>query len=239
MESRQQFTQIIGTLENKHFSYMEKLFSSCPDDVIKKMGYTKIPAGYTLIHAGSPCDYVYIILRGKVSGVDLQNMGNVYIFMEYSETEILGDYEIFGDFKEYRVSIRSTTECEVLTIPASVYLKWMQQDINALFMRTRNLMNTLTNQTSEERKYLFLECKDRLLLYLMEIYEKKGNGKLYRVKKTQSQIAERIGFNVRTIQRNIQSLEKEGFLTVEMGKICISREQYLMMKDYIDLHLAW
>lgn len=233
MESKEQFKEIINRLRTEQFDYLDQLFVDCPDEVIKKVRYAKIPKGHTFIHAGTPCEYIYIILKGKASGVDHMR-GNVYIFVEYTETEVLGDYEIFGDFKEYRISVRSVTECEVLVIPAAVYLKWMQQDINALFLRTRRLMNTLTNQTSEERQYLFLGCKERLMLYLVETFEKKGNGDSYKLKKTQPEIAERVGFNVRTIQRNIQSLEKQGYITMEAGKVCISKEQYLRLKKYID-----
>lgn len=237
MESKERFMEIINKLGKEHFQYLDKLFAGCPEDVIKKMRYLEIPSKYNLIYAGAPCESVYVILKGKVSCVDFQLRGNTYVIMDYAETAILGDYEVFGDFKEYRASVYSVTACELLKIPASAYLYWMQQDANALFMRTRKLMNILTNQTSDDRQYLFLGSKDRLILYLVKSYEKNAKGNGFVMRKTQSEIAERVGFHVRTIQRNVRSLEKEEFITIDAGKICISKEQYLMMKQYVENHL--
>lgn len=237
MESKKEFTEHIQKLGKGHFHYLNTLFENCPDYVIKHMRYMEIPKGYMLIQAGMPCEYVYIILKGKVSGLDLQMLGNVYMFMEYSETEVLGDYEVFGDIKDYRVTIRATAPCELLAISASVYLKWMKEDINALFMRTRNLMSNLTYQTSEERKYRFLGCKERLILYLIEVFERVPKRSFCKIKKTQPELAERIGFTVRTIQRNIQSLEKDGLITTELGKICLTKEQYLRLKEHAKQNL--
>lgn len=237
MESRQEFMKIIGRLEKDKSLYLQKLFAHCPDYVIEHMRYMNIPGDCTLIHAGTVCEQVYVLLRGRMRGLDLQKVGNVYSFTGFSETEVIGDYEVFGDFKEYRVSVRSITECELLSIPAFVYLKWMKGDIDALFMRTQRLMHTLTEQTSEERKYHFLPCRERLILYLVEVYERVPRRTFCKVKKTQSDLAVRTGFTVRTVQRTIQGLERDGFIATEAGKICMNQEQYRRLKEYTKEHM--
>lgn len=237
MESKHQFTDKIRGLEPKQFEYLNKLFKNCPEQVIHAMRYMKVPKGYVLIHAGYPCDSVYIILRGNTIGIDFQKPGNAYMFRDYSGTDVLGDFELFGDIAEYCISIRAVTECEVVVIPASLYLKWMQSDINALFMRTCKLMNDMTLDAAIERKYLFLNSKDRLVLYLVEEYEKKGKAETYRLKKTQPELAERIGFNTRTIQRSIQSLDEANLISIDKGKICISLDNYWKLKEYMEENL--
>lgn len=232
MESRQELKKIIQRFGKEQFHYLQRLFRNCPDYVIENMRYVIIPKDHTLIQAGTACDYVYVLLRGQLSGLDFQRLGNVYIFTGFSETEVVGDYEVFGDFKEYRVSVHSLTECELLVISSGVYLKWMRGDIDALFMRTQRLMHTLTEQTSEERKYHFLSCKERLILYLVEVYERTPERDFCKIKKTQAELAGRVGFTVRTVQRTIQSLEQEELVTTEAGKICLNRKQYERLKAY-------
>ena len=61
MESKQEFIEHIQKLGKGHFHYLNALFERCPDYVIKHMRYMEIPKGYTLIQAGMPCEYVYII----------------------------------------------------------------------------------------------------------------------------------------------------------------------------------
>lgn len=237
METKEQFTGRLKNLTSEQRSYLNRLFQNCPEEVIKSMRYRKVPKGYVLIHAGAVCDSVYIILRGNTVGMDFQKLGNAYVVREDSCTDVLGDFELFGDIREYRITIRAVTDCEVVVIPAAIYLKWMQQDINALFMRTRKLMNSLTLEAAIERKYLFLNCKDRLILHLVEEYETKGLGEVYRLKNTQPELADRLGFNTRTIQRSIQNLEMSDLIAIEKGKICISLERYQKLKEYVEEHL--
>ena len=97
-------------------------------------------------------------------------------------------------------------------------------------MRTQQVMSTFIIQTSEERKYFFLTCRERMILFLIERYESYGNHTNYKLNKTQAEVAERVGFNVRTIQRTILSLEKDGLITSEAGKICMTQMQYQALK---------
>ena len=158
MESKEQFRTIIKKLSPDKYDYLNRLFENCPDYVIRSMQYARVKKNHTIIQGGSLCDTVYIIIDGRVSGIDFQPLGNVYMFKEYVSTEVLGDFELFGDIKSYRITVRAVTECGILKIPAFVYLDWMQQDIGALFMRTRKLMNMFTNEAAKERKKLFLNC---------------------------------------------------------------------------------
>lgn len=237
MESRQEFMKTIGKLEKEKSQYLQKLFAHCPDYVIEHMRYMKIAGNQTLIHAGTACEQVYVLLKGEMRGLDFQKVGNVYSFTGFSETEVIGDYEVFGDFKEYRVSVRAITECELLAIPASVYLRWMKGDIEAIFMRTQSLMYTLTEKNSEERKFHFMSCRDRLILYLVEVYERVPDRTFCKVKKTQPELARRTGFTVRTVQRAIQSLKNDGLITTESGKICMNQVQYERLKEYTKEHM--
>ncbi|MBR5509596.1 MAG: Crp/Fnr family transcriptional regulator [Lachnospiraceae bacterium] len=233
MNSRKQFVEIISELKKEEFDYLSKLFQDCPDYVFQKMQCLKVKKGNILLRSGTPAKNVYIVLQGHLSGIDLQRVGTMYMFTEYSVGEVLGDFELFGNLKNYLITINASTDCELFVIPSGIYLKWMKQDINALFMRTKMLMHTLASETSTDRKNLFLDCKDRMIVYLVSEYEKSSGGSDYKLKKTQLELADRIGFNVRTIQRNIQILEKEEMIYTEGGKICFSREQYFRMKKYM------
>ena len=53
-----------------------------------------------------------------------------------------------------------------------------------------------------------------------------------KINKTQAEWSDRTGFNVRSVQRNIAALEKDGLISIENGKITISPEQFLRLKEY-------
>ena len=101
-------------------------------------------------------------------------------------------------------------------------------------------MRRLITQTTDARRYLFLEAKERLVLYLVRKYEQKAaNSKIIDMNLNQprTQLAEEIGFSTKTLSRNIKILEEKGFIQVNKGKILITEEEYQRMKRYIDQHI--
>ena len=201
MESRQEFMDIIGQLSRERFLYLDNFFKNCPDKVIKSIIHARVPRHHYLLRAGEACTRVIIVMNGKLEGIDNQLPGNFYVFTDYTGVEILGDYELFGDLPQYQISIQTQTSCDILTIPAGIYMEWVSQDVNALFLRIKMIMRTTVNEGPRERKYQFLECKDRMVLYLTDRYTKYGEQNDYILQKKQPELAEQLGFNVRTVQR--------------------------------------
>lgn len=236
MESKQQLLEIVGKFERDRYEYLNELFKYVPDIIVKAISYKEIQKEQYILYAGAPCDTVYIILSGSVVGLDHQKKGHVYYFMDLTQMYIVGDFEVFGDIPEYSVSICATEDCKLLTVPSAYYLQWIQHDENALFLRIKNIMATLTLEKKKEREYMFMNCRERLMSYLLSSYESEkpdGSGN-YKVTKTQSELANRIGFNIRSVQRQIAALEKEELISIENRKITISQAQFLKLKQCAD-----
>lgn len=232
MKQKDELKQLLEVLPISQKQYLEDLFENCPQYVMETIQVKNLKKGQEFIKVGEPSSNVFIILRGKARGKELQNAGNIYVFRDFSEGDILGDFEVLGELDKCRVAISAQEDMEVLIIQPERYLKWMQEDIHALFLRVKKIMQTLTYQMSDERALLTLSCKDRLILFITDKYCKKGNGKKYKFHMTQSEFADCIGVTVRTIQRSIYSLKKDGMITLEAGKICVTPEQYLEMEKY-------
>ena len=97
-------------------------------------------------------------------------------------------------------------------------------------------MSTLTSESINHRKYMFMSCKERLMKYLVESYacKREKNTCILRLNKTQTELSDRVGFNVRSVQRSIAALEKENLITLESGKITVSQEQFVKMRKYLE-----
>ena len=52
------------------------------------------------------------------------------------------------------------------------------------------------------------------------------------IRKSRDEIANTVGFCVKTINRNIKSLQAQNYIAVKAGKVCISDEQYEEMLEY-------
>lgn len=234
MRSREQLFEFIEKTEHDRRGYLIKLFEFVPDMVISELAYEEIEEGGYILQAGTPSDMVYVVLSGQITGVDYLKAGRAYYFMDFTKMYIVGDFEIFGDFPEYCVSICAAKECKLLKLSSKSYLRWIQHDENALFLRMKNIMATLTSERIDDRGHMFMGCKERLIDYLIKSYENEKKDSLgkCRISRTQAELADRIGFNVRSVQRSIASLEKGQAVSIENGKITISQEQYFQLVQF-------
>ena len=231
---------VFNELPPKKRAYMNLLFQNCSEEVKYYMTLTEVEADTTLIIAGERCNNIYIILSGKVTGIDWPINERAYSFKDFGPGDFFGEIECFADLLYSRISVVTVTKCRVLTIPAAFYMEWIQNDAEALYSRTKVNMRRLITQTTDARRYLFLEAKERLVLYLVRKYEQKAaNSKIIdmNLNQTRTQLAEEIGFSTKTLSRNIKILEEKGFIRVNKGKILITEEEYQRMKRYIDQHI--
>ena len=161
-----------------------------------------------------------------------------YFFKDFGPGDFFGEIECFAGLTRYRISILSSTKCRLLAIPSIYYMEWMRMDIDALFMRTQENISRLVLQTAEARKYLFMEGRDRLMVHLVRKYEQKIPApEILVLNQTRARISEEVGISIKTLDRNIRKLEEMNLLTLNKGKIVITKAQYLQMKQDIDFYV--
>ena len=146
---------MIAKAEPFRREYLSGLFKYIPEAVAREMVYTEVSRNDYLLRAGSPSDTVYVILKGQVIGEDHQRMGRVYSFMDFSKMHIVGDFEGFMDYVEYRESVRAEQDCKLLKISSKTYQGWIRHDDNALFLRLNNILLNLDFESDIEREWHF------------------------------------------------------------------------------------
>lgn len=229
---------LFKSLPLKKQEYMKELFKNCTEEVKYYMSVIDVEADQTFIKAGEPCNYIYIILSGKVTGVEWPMHEKSYFFKDFGPGDFFGEIECFSGLSNYRISILSSTRCQLLAIPSVYYMEWMHMDVDALYMRTQENMRRLVLQTAEARKYLFMEGKDRLMVHLVRKYEQKiPSPDILELNQTRARISEEVGISVKTLDRNIKKLEEMNLLTLNKGKIVITKAQYLQMKQDIEYYV--
>ena len=230
--------EVFWTLPPEKRDYMEHLFQNCTEAVKYYMSLIEIEADQSFIKAGTDCTHIFIILSGKVTGVEWPMDARAYPFKDFGPGDFFGEIECFAGLTQYRISIVSSTKCRVLSIPVSCYMEWMRMDVDALFLRTQENITRLITQTAEARKYLFMEGKDRLMIHLIRIFEQRQPASsALELKKTRGQMADEIGFSIKTLNRSICKLAELGYIRVQRGKVVIPREGYNRMKADMERHV--
>ena len=124
--------EIFKGLPSKKREYMNILFRNCTEEVKYYMSVVEIEADQTFIKAGEECKYIYIVLTGKVTGVEWPMNEKSYYFKDFGPGDFFGEIECFAGMKNYRISILSSTKCRLLAIPCVYYMEWMHMDVDAL-----------------------------------------------------------------------------------------------------------
>lgn len=229
---------IFNMLPSKKQEYMNVLFRNCTEEVKYYMSIVEVDADQTFIKAGEECRYIYIVLSGKVTGVEWPMNEKSYFFKDFGPGDFFGEIECFAGMPKYRISILSSTQCRLLAIPSVYYMEWMHMDVDALYMRTQENMKRLVTQTAEARKYLFMDGKDRLMVHLVRKYEQRQPlPSILELKQTRTRISEEVGISMKTLNRSIKKLEDMQLLQLNKGKIVITKEQYLQMKADIEYYV--
>ena len=230
--------EIFKGLPSKKREYMNILFRNCTEEVKYYMSVVEIEADQTFIKAGEECKYIYIVLSGKVTGVEWPMNEKSYFFKDFGPGDFFGEIECFAGMPKYRISILSSTQCRLLAIPSVYYMEWMHMDVDALYMRTQENMKRLVTQTAEARKYLFMDGKDRLMVHLVRKYEQRQPlPSILELKQTRTRISEEVGISMKTLNRSIKKLEDMQLIQLNKGKIVITKEQYLQMKADIEYYV--
>lgn len=236
METKQQLFEELNKVKGNRQDYLRKFFNYVPETVVRAIKFKFVKKDSIIIREGDLCDTVYIILNGSVAGFDYHKSGKVYYFMDFANMSIIGDFEILSEDEEYRLSIKSTSDCDLLEIPAYIYREWIKHDENALWLRVTNVMSQIIQEKSDNRKVIFMSCKERLMKYLIVFYENKkmDRKEKLRLNKTQEQLSERVGYNIRSVQRSIIELENEELIGIDNGKITITENQFEKMREILE-----
>ena len=93
---------LFNSLPLKKQEYMNRLIRNCTEEVKYYMSVIDVEADQTFIKAGEECKYIYIILSGKVTGVEWPMHEKSYFFKDFGPGDFFGEIECFAGLPRYR-----------------------------------------------------------------------------------------------------------------------------------------
>lgn len=218
----------------EQLSFLNNFFLNCPNDFASNIIFMRYGKNHTLINTGNSCSHVYILLHGRLQAIEENVIDEPYRFTELSAIDIVGDFELFEHTSSSIITLMTIEKSDCIIIPAKAYLQWIKHDANALFIRMQMLIKQLSVQTQFDRQNFFMDNKMRLLYFLeKECHNQIKQSLPYKIRYTRQQIAQKLGCSIRTINRNILSLNQNNIVSLNHGKIEIDQQQYLIIKKTI------
>ena len=130
----------------------------------------------------------------------------------------------------YRTTLITVTKCRFLKLSREQFAKWVSNDINAMKMFTEAMTRYLLDQCRKERLYLFLQGEDRVLLFLNDFYEKNHFENEVIINMSRNDLARGTALSVRTVNRTVKELIKEGVLIKKGQKLILTSDKYKEIK---------
>ena len=221
--------QLTNELKNKlnteQISFLQNFFLKCPDSMASCIYIRTFKPGHVLISSDDSCGNVYILLKGRLQAIEEHVADEDFRFLDINAIEIIGDFELFSSYKTRLVTLTTVKTALCLVIPAREYISWIKNDSHALFIRIQMLISQLASQTQTERQKYFMDNRTKLLRFLYDECQKLPSANDIKISVTRQLIASHLGCSLRTVNRFVSALEKEGIISLRHGKIHISENQ--------------
>ena len=223
-------------LKSESLESREKIaavFRSFPDKT--PIRYLTLSAGEVLIRQGDTVSGIYVLIDGRLLAINNNSDSSSYIFSEFTPITLFGEQEVLSDTKRVLAELRASTPCRFFFIRKDDYLEWVSSDVKTLLSRSKSTIKMLLDQSSREMSSLFHSSLDRIGIFLVDYYEKHldytQKDAPVVVRLTQSEIAETIGFSLRTVCRALKDLTEQKLITQKKGKTNIFPKQYETLKE--------
>jgi CRP/FNR family transcriptional regulator, dissimilatory nitrate respiration regulator len=202
-------------------------------DELKEYLKTK-PQSYTIkrfnkkqvLHqAGSPCDYLGIVLNGAVSIEHHLEDGKRLVINHLAKHEIFGEILLFSLEKIYPYDIIASTNCDILYIDQKTIIQLLMHDKVLL----EKYLIHLSNSYATLNRYIKLKSQKTIvnkLAYYLVKYEKLNEGNKVCHLTTKTQLADFLGVERQSLIRELNHLRAQGVL--DYDKECL----YILNLDY-------
>lgn len=226
-------------LNKESHMYLEKFLKNAPRWLLEESHEVSMPKDTEFVTENDSANTVYILLTGIVKATDLRVFPVVYDFIRFRPIEIFGAMEFLLREETYRTTLITVTNCKFLKLSREQFSKWVLNDINAMKMFTESMTRYLLDQCRKERLYLFLPGEERVLLFLSDFYEKSHQSTEIVINMSRNDLAKGTALSVRTVNRTVKELIKEGILIKKGRKLILPFENYKEIKkrlsDKVDM----
>ncbi len=189
--------------------------------------------GKVILNAEEELDSLYIIKRGRLKAYSLSENGSKHLIRIYEEGGLLGDIEMFTK-RAVICYVEAIEAGEIYVIKGNDFLNWLQIDFKISLYILEQLAQKLYDTSIQMQSITNYPLKYQVLLYIWQyICQYKG----HRIPKTI--IVERLGSNIRSINRILKQLDEEGIIHNLNGQIEIEELSKIlsMISDY-DIELT-
>jgi CRP-like cAMP-binding protein len=185
----------------------------------------KFQSGSMIAQSGEQVSSLIMVLNGVVKGEMVDYAGRVIKIEDIHAPEALASAFIFGGRNRFPVNVISVTDCELLMIEKTDFLKLLMGN-EKLLVNFLDLISNRTQFLSEKIKFLnFKTIKGKLAHYILQKAGK--TDRLITTGMTQNDLADFFGVARPSVGRALGDLEEAGLIEAKGKTIRIINEKGL------------
>ena len=194
-----------------NIQYFEQLFQVNAYSLLDSCKVVTISEDTKFVSSHDKIDTIWILLAGKVKALEEYSTGDVYVFQKFCAPEVFGEMEALSDICNYRASLITASECTFINVPVTIYLKFLKSNSEYLYRRTQDTLKRVLDDEREKRRYFKLNGIDRINLYFIQHFKLNMIDEVCVIKSTRQEIADEIGFSIKTVNRAIKKLKAKNY----------------------------
>lgn len=228
---------------NKRYSNQMK-----QEDVLKNISNrlyensvpVQIRKGGILIQKGERAEAAYFITSGKLYVQTEFLNGNIYQFSLLEKGTFVSDIEVLTGTYINAATLVAAEDTTVLKFPLRMFENELKRNIDFLYYVSSGIAVKMYFSSCIRGQNLFKKGIHKVVLYLIHNYETdEMESDLVKIKKDRGVIASEIGISIKTLNRSIEQLKKERFITIDRGKITVSGEQFQKLVDWAEREVLY
>ena len=234
MSNYEKVQALFKTLNSDTKHYLQQYFKCAPDWLYDSLQVVTYKSNHTFIEQGEKVQSVHILVKGIVKGTDYPILGAMYDFMWFDPVKTFGALEYFADIDTFNATLVTASPCTMITLPLAAYIKWIEQDINAMRIDASTTTNQLLYEIRRERIYIFVQGTDRLTYFLLLYYKQFAIQGACQINLTRQELSDSTGLSIRTVNRGITALLEQGCLLKSGSQLVIKKQQYERLQELLD-----
>lgn len=226
-------------LPSPHQQILQKFLSTHrfnpPAEVLSRVRVITQKERDTLLKKGDRIQNVYIILQGEYTVSEAWSNGNIFIFTELGPEDFICEMECYQQVHAVQYNLICKSDSVLLAVPVEDFLAWQSVDPGLCQMLIYSLIRKLGSSARTASQMPIASGIVKLVRFLVAYCEQNGIGQRpeIAVRLTREELSYNLGLSTRTINRLILSLKEKGFVAVLSGKVHISADQYLSLKNML------
>ncbi len=191
---------------------LEKILN---DEMISELELCEFQSGEVVLEGGTPLDYYYFFLEGKLKVFQRQLNGRNLLIQFYNQFDTLGDVEILQDL-DVTCTVSALETSYLFRVEAQQMKRFAENHVPYLKFIVNSLSVKLRHADENYAFNLLNPVKNRLASYILW-HLQTGEGEVV-LKESLLEISEFIGTTYRQLHRAFLSLEEERVVKRSVGR---------------------